>query len=120
MDARRGKQIKKHLQAFTQIFKITMTGIIVFSIVFTLNNLNLSDYFPIKTVSVYGLNRLNQQEVKAVLFPLVEKGFFTVNVESIRNRLLQMPWVSDLYVRRVWPDHVIVTLTEKKPVSLWN
>ena len=120
MDARKGKQLKKHLEALSQIFKISMIGVIVFSVVFTLNNLNLSDYFPIKTVRVYGLNRVNQQEVHDLLYPLVEKGFFTINVESIRNCLLQMPWVSDLYVRRVWPDQVIVTLTEKKPIALWN
>jgi len=115
-----GCMLRKRLQALSQILKITMLGVIVFSIVFALNHLNLSDYFPIKTVRVYGLNRVNQQEVQDVLYPMVEKGFFTINVDGIRNRLLQMPWVSDLYVRRIWPDQVIITLTEKKPIALWN
>lgn len=120
MDARKGKQLKKNLNSFIQIFKITMIGVIVFSVVFTLNSLNLADYFPIKTVRVYGLNRVNQQEVHDLIFPLVEKGFFTVSVARIRNRLLQMPWVSDLYVRRVWPDQVMITVSEKKPLARWN
>jgi cell division protein FtsQ len=120
MNVKKGKQLKKHLEYLSQIFKFSFLAIPVISIVFALNHLRLADYFPIKTVKVYGLNRLNQQEVRDSLFPLVNRGFFTINVDRIRDRLRQMPWVSDLYVRRVWPDQIVITLAEKKPVARWN
>jgi len=103
-----------------QIFKLSALGIIVLSVVLVLNNLSISGYFPIKTVRVYGLNRVDQQEVHDLLLPLVNHGFFTINVDHIRDHLLQMPWISDLYVRRVWPDQVVITLAEKNPVARWN
>ncbi len=31
-----------------------------------------------------------------------------------------LPWVSDIYVRRNWPDQVEVTVVEKNAVALWN
>jgi len=120
MDIRKGKRPKRHIEFLSQFFKISILGSIILSIVFFLNQLNLSNYFPIKIVRVYGVNRSSQQEVQALLFPLVNHGFFTVNVDFIKDRLLQMPWISELYVRRVWPDQVEVTLVEKKPIARWN
>jgi len=120
MDIRKGKRPKRHLEFLSQFLKITLLGSIILSIVFSLNQLNLSNYFPIKIVRVYGINRASQQEVQELLSPLVHHGFFTVNVDFIRDRLLQMPWISDLYVRRVWPDQVEVTLVEKKPIARWD
>jgi len=120
MEARKGKHPRQQLEFLSQIFKISSLGFIILSIVFFLNQVNLADYFPIKTVKVFGVNRVNKNEVHEVLLPLVNRGFFTINIEYIRDRLLQMPWIADLYVRRVWPDQVEVTLIEKKPVARWN
>ncbi len=69
---------------------------------------------------MYGVNHLDQQEIQDMLSPLVSQGFFSINVEYIRDRLLQMPWVSDLYVRRVWPDQIEVTVIERNAVAQWN
>ena len=52
--------------------------------------------------------------------PLLVHGFFSINVEYIRDRLLQQPWVSDISVRRNWPDQVEVTVVEKMPVARWD
>lgn len=120
MKARKGKNPKYHLEILFQILKMTTLGAIILSIVFALNQLNLASYFPIKTVKVYGINQVSQQEAHEILLPLVNQGFFAVNVDFIRDRMLQMSWISDLYVRRIWPDKVEVTLVEKKPVARWN
>jgi cell division protein FtsQ len=103
-----------------QTFKVTLMGTLVLSVIFAFNQINLSNYFPIRTVRVYGVNRIDHQEVQDLLLPIVDKGFFGINVEYIRDRLLQIPWVSDLYVRRVWPDQIEITVVEKKAVAAWN
>lgn len=120
MEARKGKSSRNPFQYITQIFKIVLLGAVVLTCVFTLNQFQLSDYFPIKNVRVYGVNRVDQQEVQNLLLPLVNHGFFTINVEYIRDRLLQMPWVSDIFVRRTWPDQVEITVVEKNALARWN
>lgn len=101
-------------------FKIALLGIIVLSFVFSLNQLKFSREFPIRTVRVAGLAHIDPNEIKTLLTPLVNEGFFNVNVDSIRERLLQLPWIYDLYVRRTWPDRVDVVIVEKNPVARWG
>lgn len=112
--------MKKHLRLLFQSIKMTTIGIVVVTIIFALNQVNISRFFPIRTVRVYGANRVDHEDVKLRLMPLVDNGFFAVNVEYIRDRLTQLPWVQTLSVRRVWPDQVELSVVEKKPVAHWN
>lgn len=77
-------------------------------------------HFPIKTVKVYGLQHIDQQAMQHALMPLVSKGFFAIDVETIKDRLLKSPWVSQAAVQRVWPDKVLITVQEKTPLASWN
>lgn len=112
--------LRNHLVSTSRFIKLTLLCSGLLGTLLLLERLNFSACFPIKTVKVYGVNRVSQTEVHDVLFPLVNHGFFSINVEAIRDRLLQMPWVSDLHVRRIWPDQVEVTVMEKKPIASWN
>lgn len=112
--------MKKHLRLLFQSLKMTAIGVVVVTIVFALNQVNISRFFPIRTVRVYGVNRIDHEDVKSRLAPLVNNGFFAVNVEYIRDRLTQLPWVQTLSVRRVWPDQIELSVVEKKPIAHWN
>ncbi|MHB1947500.1 MAG: cell division protein FtsQ/DivIB [Gammaproteobacteria bacterium] len=77
-------------------------------------------YFPIKSVKVFGVQHVDQEAMQQVLTPLVNKGFFAIDVETIKDRLLQSPWVSKAIVQRVWPDKILITVVEKAPTARWN
>lgn len=113
---------KKHkiFQFIKQSFKFSFIGLFILSLIFVLNHLHLANRFPIKTVKVYGLNHVDRKEVKELLLPIVKSGFFNLNIEFIRDRLVDVPWISHLHVRRIWPDKVEVTIVEKAAVALWN
>jgi cell division protein FtsQ len=120
MDIRKGKQPHHPFQYMAQTLKMGFLGVLALSCFYAFNHLELSRYFPIKTVRVYGVNRVNPNDIQALLIPLVNRSFFNVNVEYIRDRLLQMPWVSDTFVKRYWPDRVEITVVEKNPIARWN
>lgn len=120
MDVRRSEQPGNLFHHALQAFKALLLGASVIACIIALSHIRLSSYFPIKTVRVYGVNHVNHNDVQQILTPLVNRSFFTVNVDYIRDRLLQMPWVGDIFVRRHWPDQVEVTIVEKNAVGRWN
>ncbi|MDA8561540.1 cell division protein FtsQ/DivIB [Gammaproteobacteria bacterium] len=92
---------------------------VLFSFLF-LNQLKNLNYFYIKNIQIAGLKNTNRSEVKYALTPLTQKNFFLVDVVSIKERLMQFSWVSEAYVRRIWPDQIIIKVIEKNPIATWN
>jgi len=120
MEARKEKLSLNPIQYLGHLLRWILLLSIVVACLFSFNQLKVSHYFFIRTVRVYGINRVNQQEVEASLLPLVSHGFFTINLEDIKDRLLQMPWIADIFVRREWPDQIEITIVEKNPAADWN
>lgn len=117
---RKGKQSHYPFRYFAQTSKVLLLGVLVLSSIFAMNQFKTSRYFPIHNVKVYGINHVNRQEVQDLLLPLVSHGFFSIDVDYIRDRLLQLPWISDIFVRRGWPDQVEITIVERNAVANWN
>lgn len=69
---------------------------------------------------MYGVHNVDREGMQYLLKPLVSQGFFSVDVDSVKEHLLQSPWVAHVFVQRVWPDKVLVTLEEKTPIARWN
>lgn len=89
--------------------------------------ITLFDYFadpdnlPIQHVKVEGtVPHLNQARLQRVIDPYVKAGFVRLNVKALQQALWQDPWVSDVFVRRLWPDTVVVRLEEHQPLARWG
>lgn len=108
------------VQYFAQVFKWIFLGVTLFSLFFLFNQFNPSQYFPIKTVRIYGVQHIDRDEIKNLLLPLVSKGFFMVNVTYVKDRLAEIPWAANIFVKRHWPDQLEVTIVEKKAIASWN
>lgn len=104
----------------TQLIRLILFCVVVCSCVFAVDYFQLSKHFPIRSVRVYGLNHIEKNEVQGLLTPLLTHGFFDINIEYIRDRLLQHPWAAEISVRRHWPDGVDVTILERKAAALWE
>ncbi|OOR98446.1 cell division protein FtsQ [Haemophilus paracuniculus] len=48
------------------------------------------------------------------------KGYFSQNIKEIEDKLLAMPWVKNVVVRKIWPDRLSISLSEHYPVAIWN
>jgi len=76
---------------------------------------------PIQKVRIEGeFRRLKPGQLQAIVTKEVRGGFYTVQVDAIREALLQDPWVKSVSVRRRWPDGLQVTVLEKKAVARWG
>lgn len=110
----------QHWHYLGHALKTILATLVVFSLIYAATHIKLTKYFPIKRVQVFGVHRVDQQQIQEIVLPLVNKGFFSVNIENIRDRLLQIPWVGDIFVRRYWPDRIEITIVEKNAVATWN
>ena len=94
--------------------------VFLFCLYVLVNHFKSAKYFPIKQVSVAGVQHVNSQEMQRLLKPLVDKDFFAVNLVFIKEQLLQQPWIASASVRRVWPNHIVIQIAEKIPFARWN
>ena len=98
--------------------------IIIFIIVLIIND-KISDtkiYFQISDIRL-GQKSLNVNE--AEIFKIAEKylknkSFFNINLDYLKNSIEKVAWVKNAYIRRSYPNEVIIFIEEYTPVAVWN
>lgn len=76
---------------------------------------------PLRVVQVQGeFRHLNETAIQDTAGNVIDGGFFTCNMQRLRNTVLQMPWVEDVSIRRVWPDRLVMNVTEQVPFARWG
>ena len=78
-------------------------------------------HFSITTVKIQGkITRTSEQEIWDSIANLLNKGFFGTDVSAIKTNLQKLPWVAQANIKKVWPDKIAVTVTEKIPLASWR
>ena len=77
--------------------------------------------FPISTVKI-GANyqHITRKQLESVLSGYLNASFFSLSVRRLNQDLLALDWCDRVYVERIWPDILNITLVEKSPVAIWN
>ena len=104
-----------------------LVGTLMIAILFSLAvffwlKISRPEALPIKYVRVEGdFIHLSPGELKESAANIIRGGFFNVNVDNIKHGITtQEAWVNKVAVRRVWPDRLIVYITEQEPVAEWG
>ncbi len=76
---------------------------------------------PIDKIEVAGdLKYVHQDDIEGILAKGLQQSFFTIDLDSIREQLLQQPWIKAVAVSRQWPGTLKVQLIEQAAVVRWN
>lgn len=76
---------------------------------------------PVEEIHVFGeLKFINTDDIKAKVKASVTGGYFTVDMNLIREVLLQEPWIKAVTLRRQWPAGLEVSIEERTPIAYWN
>ena len=83
--------------------------------------LRTDQVLPIRTIQLAGtFVHLDQGEVESTLQPYLGQGFFSLDIHQLQKILHAKPWTQSVSIRRIWPDKLLVTIVEKKPVARWD
>lgn len=77
-----------------------------------------SEYFTLRNIELHGDLRAPREEIIDALHKYTEKGLWWTNLEELRDKLRQNPWIRDVELVRVLPDTLKVTITERDPYIL--
>jgi len=76
---------------------------------------------PVSTVRIETpMQHVAEGEVKTLLAVYMGEGFFNLNVSSIRSRLETHPWIANVEVKRVWPNNLVLGITEEVAIARWG
>ena len=76
--------------------------------------------FVVKRVEVTGINHMDRLTVYAVALDQKSRAMPMVDLDRVRDRLLQYGWIADARVSRRLPDTLVVDILERKPMAVWQ
>ncbi len=74
--------------------------------------------FELHNINVRGTNNLNELQVYQIALADRNRAMPFVDVQGLRERLLQLSWVEDARVSRQLPDTMVIDIIERKPVAV--
>ena len=76
---------------------------------------------PIRIVSIEGrFQRVSPVQIEQAVTGGLDQGFMSVDLEAVRRRVEQLPWVDRARVQRRWPHGLRVEVTEQVAAARWG
>ncbi|MGV6826041.1 MAG: cell division protein FtsQ/DivIB [bacterium] len=77
--------------------------------------------FPLSVIEVKGeFSHLDRGNLQQVVANAMQGGFFSADIDSIQDAVKALPWVSQVYITRRWPDRLIMKVEEQVPLANWG
>ena len=75
---------------------------------------------PISKIRVQGVfMHLDEHMLRQAVAEKAGEGFFGVDIDAVKQRVEQLPWVAQASVRRIWPDTLGIDVVEQKALARW-
>jgi cell division protein FtsQ len=95
--------------------------LVALPVVAVLNGWIAGERWPMRKLAVTGeFAQVDEAKVREAVLPWVQRGFFAVDLDQVRDAVAALDWVERVEVRKRWPDRLEVTLSEHTPVARWS
>lgn len=76
---------------------------------------------PVRVVKVDGtVHRLSAPHLARTLTEHLQSGLLTQDLHILRDAVEALPWVHSASLRRVWPDQIVLAVSEHRPIARWG
>ncbi|NML05547.1 cell division protein FtsQ/DivIB [Sphingomonas sp. G-3-2-10] len=76
--------------------------------------------FRVEQVDPYGLKHMDKMTVYQAALDQKSRAMPLVDLELVRERLLQYPWIEDARVSRRLPNTLVVNVVEREAAAVWQ
>lgn len=76
--------------------------------------------FQVKKVEVVGADRIDRLKVYDIALAQKDRSMAAVDLEAVRDDLMQYGWIKDARVSRRLPDTLVVDIVERSPAAIWQ
>lgn len=76
--------------------------------------------FTVERVEIQGIDQMERLPVYAVALDQPSMAMLNVDIAAIRQRVEALSWVQEARVSRRLPDTLVVAITERTPVAIWQ
>jgi cell division protein FtsQ len=76
--------------------------------------------FRIAAVSLTGASQVSRAQALALAGVTGGSSLLFFNAETARAGLLANPWIADAAVLKLYPDRLLITITERRAFALWQ
>ncbi|MEH6558646.1 MAG: cell division protein FtsQ/DivIB [Oceanicoccus sp.] len=76
---------------------------------------------PVTRIAVRGeFKHVDKEAVITKVKPFLEDGFVMLDLQGIREQLIQQPWIFDVALARHWPDEIEIMVEEQTVIARWG
>lgn len=112
-------QMAKFRRGSVAFFAVILPIVVVMLLV--VDYLYRPNSFALEELQFSGsFKRVNLEDVETKTSAALQGNFFTVDLDSIRSEVLNVPWVKDVNVRRKWPNTLVLHVSEYVPQMRWG
>lgn len=84
------------------------------------NNVLVRLGFTIKNIDIDGTKNLSHTEVLNIFADYTGINIFNVDLNKIHTEISKNNWVKNVYLKRVMPNKIKVSIIENKPIGIWQ
>lgn len=113
--------MKKKQKRSTWVTTMLVIGLLGSLGFIAIHKLLQTDTLPFKYVKIFTPAKYTQPlQLREIVKQNIEGGFFSLRKNKLHNSLLAQPWVSQIELRREWPNALTIVIYEQQPVAQWG
>jgi cell division protein FtsQ len=101
-----------------RVIAVFVVGVLIVSSMYLYNYATTSERFAIESVELVGLSRVAEEDVRRLVADLAGTNILLAPLDACVARLEAHPRIERVTVRRVLPNQVSCTISEREPVAL--
>ena len=85
-----------------------------------LNNFLIKNGFTINNIQILGIKNIPKETIIKIVNNEKKSNILNVNLLNIYNNLRNNDWVEELYIERVLPNTIKISIIEKEAIGIWQ